>query len=162
MRCPWCANLDDKVVDSRAADDGSVIRRRRECLSCGRRYTSFERVEDVALTVVKRSGERQPFERAKVLAGLRAATKNLGLSDAVLDDIATQVEEDLRVHGPETPSEQVGLLVLERLRTVDGVAYLRFASVYKNFTDPGDFAREATLLKATAPKPAKSRSGDTA
>jgi transcriptional repressor NrdR len=154
MRCPWCSCVDDKVVDSRAADDGSAIRRRRECLSCSRRFTSFERIEDVALVVIKRNDAREPFDRAKTLAGLRAATKNLAISDEQLESIAGEVEEELRLEGPETSSERIGLAVLHRLQSVDGVAYLRFASVYKNFTDPSDFAREARLLtKSTAPKP---------
>lgn len=153
MRCPWCSSLDDKVIDSRAADDGVAIRRRRECLVCSRRFTTYERIDDLPLTVVKRSGERMPFERAKVLAGLRAATKNLPLSTDQLESIAMEVEEELRLEGPEITSEKIGVAVLNRLRLVDGVAYLRFASVYKNFTDPGDFAREAKMLtKATAPK----------
>jgi transcriptional repressor NrdR len=154
MRCPWCSCVDDKVVDSRAADDGSAIRRRRECLSCSRRFTSFERIEDVALVVVKRNDTRESFDRTKTLAGLRSATKNLSISDEQLQSIASEVEEELRLEGPETTSERIGLAVLNRLQSVDGVAYLRFASVYKNFTDPGDFAREARLLtKSTDPKP---------
>ena len=154
MRCPWCSSFDDKVVDSRAADDGSAIRRRRECLACGRRFTSFERIEDVALIVVKRNGTKETFDRSKVLAGLRSATKNLGLDEAQLEHLTSEVEEELRVGGPEVSSQHIGVVVLDRLKPLDGVAYLRFASVYKNFTDPADFAREASLLtKSTAPKP---------
>jgi transcriptional repressor NrdR len=154
VRCPWCSSVDDKVVDSRAAEDGSAIRRRRECLACQRRFTSFERIEEVALVVVKRNGAREPFDRFKVLAGLRSATKNLGLDVAQLDNLAAEVEEELRVGGPEVSSQHIGVVVLEHLKPLDGVAYLRFASVYKNFTDPADFAREANLLtKSTAPKP---------
>ena len=114
MRCPWCSSLDDKVIDSRAADDGVAIRRRRECLVCSRRFTTYERIDDLALTVVKRSGERMPFERAKVLAGLRAATKNLPLSTDQLDSIAMEVEEELRLEGPEITSEKIGVAVLNR------------------------------------------------
>lgn len=154
MRCPICAALDDKVVDSRLAEDGVAIRRRRECLACGRRFTTFERLDDVALHIVKRSGHREAWDRTKIIAGLQAAAKNRPLSDAQLEDIAVQVEEEVRLGGPEVASEQVGLAVLERLRAVDQVAYLRFASVYKGFDDADDFAREAGLLnKATAPKP---------
>ncbi len=156
MRCPVCASFDDKVVDSRLADDGAAIRRRRECLGCGRRFTTYERVEDVPLLVIKRSGDREPWDRAKVVAGLRAAAKNRPLPDAELDDVALQVEEEVRLAGPEVSSEQVGLAVLERLRALDEVAYLRFASVYKGFAEADDFAREARdaglLTKATAPK----------
>ncbi|HZQ56804.1 MAG TPA: transcriptional regulator NrdR [Acidimicrobiales bacterium] len=157
MRCPVCASLDDKVVDSRLADEGAAIRRRRECLGCGRRFTTYERLEDTPLLVVKRSGHREPWDRAKVVAGLRAAAKNRPLADAQLDDVALQVEEEVRLGGPEVTSEQVGLAVLERLRALDEVAYLRFASVYKGFAEADDFAREARdaglLTKATAPKP---------
>ena len=154
VRCPLCAALDDKVVDSRLAEDGAAIRRRRECLACGRRFTTYERLDDVALQVVKRSGHREPWDRGKIVAGLHAAAKNRPLSDAQLEDIAGQVEEELRLAGAEIASEQVGLAVLERLRAVDEVAYLRFASVYKGFHDADDFAREAGLLtKETAPKP---------
>lgn len=154
VRCPYCSSLEDKVVDSRAADDGAAIRRRRECLSCSRRYTSFERVEEVALMVVKRNGTREPFHRAKILAGLRSATKNLSISAAQIESVASEVEETLRLDGHEVESAKIGLTVLERLREVDGVAYVRFASVYKNFTDPAEFAREVHLLtKSTEPKP---------
>jgi transcriptional repressor NrdR len=159
VRCPWCSGVDDKVVDSRATDDGSAIRRRRECLACSRRFTSFERIEDVALIVVKRNDTRESFDRSKIFHGLRSATKNLSISTEQLDSVANEVEEALRLEGPETTSERIGLAVLERLRAIDGVAYLRFASVYKNFTDPADFAREAKLLtKSTAPKPRSSSS----
>jgi transcriptional repressor NrdR len=153
VRCPACSSLDDKVVDSRMADDGAAIRRRRECLACGRRYTTFERVEEVALVVVKRSGHREPFDRAKVVCGLRAATKNRPVTDERMEAVAAEVEEELRLLGPEVTSEQVGLAVLERLRVVDEVAYLRFASVYKGFEDLDDFQREVGLLtKSTEPK----------
>jgi transcriptional repressor NrdR len=156
VRCPVCASLDDKVVDSRLAEDGVAIRRRRECLGCGRRFTTYERVDDVPLLVIKRSGDREPWDRAKVIAGLRAAAKNRPLTDADIDDVALQVEEEVRLTGPEVSSEQVGLAVLERLRALDEVAYLRFASVYKGFAEADDFAREAReaglLTKATAPK----------
>jgi transcriptional repressor NrdR len=149
VRCPSCSSLDDKVVDSRLGDDGAAIRRRRECLSCGRRFTTFERVDEVPLVVVKRSGERQPFDRAKVVAGLHAACKNRPPSDAQLESLATEVEEAMRLEGPEVTSEEIGLAVLDRLRHVDEVAYVRFASVYKGFDDPSDFAREIGLLKTT-------------
>jgi len=145
--------MDDKVVDSRAADDGAVIRRRRECLACGRRFTTYERLEEVPFVVVKRSGQRQPFDRARVVAGLRAAAKNRPVEASQMDTVAAEVEEALRLEGHEVTSEQVGLAVLDRLRELDEVAYLRFASVYKGFSDVGDFQREARLLsKETEPK----------
>ena len=153
MRCPWCSGHDDKVVDSRTADEGTAIRRRRECLACGRRYTTFERVEEAPVMVLKRSGAREPFERAKVVAGVRAATKNRPVEDLQMEVLAAGVEEEVRVQGGEVTSQQVGLAVLERLARLDDVSYLRFASVYKGFEDAGDFQREAGLLtKATAPK----------
>lgn len=153
MRCPACSALDDKVVDSRVADDGAAIRRRRECLACGRRYTTFERIEDIGLVVLKRSGLREQFDRSKVVAGIAAATKNRPVSSEQMASMAAEVEESLRVEGPEVTSQQVGLAVLERLRVVDDVAYLRFASVYKGFEHAGDFEREVGLLqKSTEPK----------
>ena len=153
VRCPHCLADDDRVVDSRVAEDGAAIRRRRECASCGQRYTTFERIEEVPLTVVKRSGMREPFDRGKVIDGLRAATKNRPVPESALETMAREVEEELREVGPTTPtSEQVGLAVLDRLRAVDEVAYLRFASVYKGFEGAEDFRREVGLLKTTAPK----------
>lgn len=152
MRCPRCSSFDDKVVDSRSAEDGSAIRRRRECLACGQRFTTYERLEEVPLLVAKRSGQRQPFDRAKVAAGIGAASKNRPVSPEGIEAMAADIEESLRIAGSEVTSEQVGMAVLERLRAVDEVAYLRFASVYKNFSAAGDFEREAGLLKSTAPK----------
>ena len=153
MRCPWCSGVDDKVIDSRPADDDAAIRRRRECLSCGRRFTTFERVEEAAVVVQKRSGSREPFDRAKVVAGVRAATKNRPVPDELMEELAGEVEEEMRLAGNEVSSQQVGLAVLERLARLDDVAYLRFASVYKGFEEAGDFQREAGLLtKSTEPK----------
>jgi transcriptional repressor NrdR len=154
VRCPRCTALDDKVVDSRSAEDGSAIRRRRECLSCGQRFTTYERLEEVPFVVTKRSGSREPFDRAKVVAGITAAAKNRPVSDELVSVMAADVEESLRIAGAEVTSQEVGLAVLDRLRAVDEVAYLRFASVYKDFSDAGDFEREAGLLtKSTEPKP---------
>lgn len=145
--------MDDKVVDSRLADDGSAIRRRRECLSCGRRATTYERLEETPLLVVKRSGERVPFDRSKVVAGVAAAAKNRPVTVTQMADLASEVEEVARLQGPEVPSQDVGMAVLERLRSLDDVAYLRFASVYERFDDVQDFERaSASLTKATRPK----------
>jgi transcriptional repressor NrdR len=153
VRCPRCSGLEDRVIDSRTSEDGTAIRRRRECLTCARRFTTYERLEEVPFVVVKRSGHREPFERAKVVAGMRAAAKNRPLPLSVLERIAVEIEEGLRLEGSEVDSQQVGLAVLEALRVRDQVAYLRFASVYKDFTDAGDFQREARLLtKVTKPK----------
>jgi len=154
MRCPYCRANDDKVVDSRAADEGAAIRRRRECLACGHRFTTYERVEDVALAVAKRSGETEPFDRAKLEAGIAAAGTNRLAPDVVVA-LAGEIEEELRSVGPVVSSDRVGLAVLERLRILDPVAYLRFASVYKGFAGVEDFEREVReleLRKTTAPK----------
>lgn len=148
-----CSSLDDKVVDSRLADDGAAIRRRRECLACNRRFTTFERLEEAPLMVAKRSGDRVPFDRAKVIAGVSSAAKNRPVSQEQMDQLAADVEEEMRLLGPEVTSQDVGLAVLSRLEAVDHVAYVRFASVYKGFEDITDFQREVTALaKSTAPK----------
>jgi transcriptional repressor NrdR len=154
VRCPVCSSLDDRVIDSRTADDGSTIRRRRECASCGRRFTTYERIDEVPVVVVKRSGEREPFDRMKIVVGLRAAAKSRPLSDDQLEAVAADVDDQLRLAGAgDVPSERIGLLVLDHLRDLDHVAYMRFASVYKGFDDAADFEREITLLtKETAPK----------
>lgn len=153
VRCPSCASVDDKVVDSRQADDGAAIRRRRECLACGRRFTTFERLEEAPLLVVKRSGHNEPFDRAKVVSGLRAATKNRPVTEEQMDTVAAELEETMRMLGSEVTSQQVGMAVLELLRVLDEVAYVRFASVYKGFEDLDDFQREVALTKETQPKP---------
>ena len=152
MRCPYCRENDDKVVDSRLADDTAAIRRRRECLSCGRRFTTYERIEDVPMLVRKRSGATEPLDRAKLRAGIeRAATGRL--DEATIDTVVVEIEEELRAEGGAPGSDRVGMAVLERLRTLDPVAYLRFASVYKGFEDLADFEREVgELQKTTAPK----------
>ena len=135
------------------AEDGTAIKRRRECAGCGRRYTTFERIDEIPLMVVKRSGARQPFDRVKLINGLRAATKNRPVTEEQLEVVAHQVEDELRGAGSEPTSERVGIAVLEQLRVVDEVAYLRFASVYKGFEGADDFRREVGLLtKTTAPK----------
>ncbi len=152
VRCPFCRENDDKVVDSRVADEGGAIRRRRECLACGRRYTTYERVEEVGLVVRKRSGVDEPFDRDKLRAGCRAGGDEPARA-ATVDAIVGEVEEELRELGGEVGSERVGVAVLERLRGLDHVAYLRFASVYKGFEDLADFEREVgELQKTTAPK----------
>jgi transcriptional repressor NrdR len=153
MRCPRCSDVDDKVVDSRSSEDGTAIRRRRECLTCGRRFTTYERLEEVPFVVVKRSGERQFFDRKKIVAGMVAAAKNRPVTRAQMEAMAAEVEDSLRLEGSEVRSDQVGRAVLAHLRLLDDVAYLRFASVYKGFSELGDFEREVGLLtKETEPK----------
>jgi len=153
VRCPVCHSDDTKVVDSRTADDGSAIRRRRECLACNERFTTFERHEEQPLMVLKRSGDRVPFDRPKLEAGVRSAAKGRPLNGEQIASLSFEIEDRMRLLGNEVTSEQVGLAVLERLRELDPVAYVRFASVYKDFNDPSDFERELVLLtKSTAPK----------
>jgi transcriptional repressor NrdR len=133
-------------VDSRPADRGSAIRRRRECLSCERRYTTFERIEDVGLSVLKRDGSREPYERAKVVAGIRKAIVNRPVGEEQVAVAADRVESRMRRKGPDVTSQQVGLEVLAELRKLDQVAYMRFASVYKDFQQVADFERELGQL----------------
>ncbi len=153
MRCPFCAADDDRVVDSRLAEDGVAIRRRRECSACSQRYTTFERIEEVGLYVIKRSGEREPFDRAKILSGVRAAAKNRPVDEEVLEALVVGIDESMRLLNREVTTEEVGMAALDALRDVDDVAYVRFASVYKGFEGTEDFAREiGMLVKTTAPK----------
>jgi transcriptional repressor NrdR len=154
VRCPACGHIDSKVVDSRQSDDGSTIRRRRECLECRQRFTTFERLEASALVVIKRSGVREPFDRAKVIVGVEAAVKARPVGDGEVQALAAAVEEEVRqTPGGEVTSERVGRAVLEHLQELDPVAAVRFASVYKGFDDVSEFAAEITLLtKRTAPK----------
>jgi transcriptional repressor NrdR len=152
VRCPFCHANDDKVVDSRVADDASAIRRRRECIACGRRYTTFERVEELPVVVRKRSGESEPFDREKLRAGIARAASGR-LDSATVATLVGTLEDELRAGGAEIASDRVGLAVLEHLRALDPIAYLRFASVYKGFEDLADFEREVgELQKTTAPK----------
>lgn len=168
VRCPWCASLEDRVVDSREVEQGQAIRRRRQCLSCGERFTTYERAAEAVLWVMKRSGSRVPFVRSKVVAGVRSACKNRPVDESEIERLGVQVERAMREVGPSVTSEQIGLSVLEHLRLLDDVASVRFASVYKGFEDIGDFARELGLIeqqdadapsleKQTAPKPAPSQ-----
>jgi transcriptional repressor NrdR len=152
MRCPVCAAIDDKVVDSRLSDDGRVTRRRRQCLACAHRFTTFERFDTQPVVVVKRSGEVVPFDTVKVAAGIRAATKGRPIDDADIDHLVETLEEQARSCPTGITTEQLGLGVLEWLAERDPVAYLRFASVYKGFDDPDDFQREARLLKTSSPR----------
>jgi len=151
--CPACRADDTKVVDSRLAEEGAAIRRRRQCLSCSHRFTTFERIDHVPLTVVKSDGAREAFDRSKVVSGLAAATKGRSVSDAVLAEMALDVEDVVRLQGSEVSSAVIGLAVLDRLRGVDEVAYLRFASVYKDFDAAADFHRELELLEKSAEPP---------
>ena len=153
MRCPYCGVDHDKVVDSRPSDEGAAVRRRRECLDCGERFTTYERHEEAPLLVRKRSGEIVPFDRAKLRTGIELAIAGRSVAPDAAEIIADDVEERARSQGSQVGSEFLGLAVLEHLRTLDAVSYLRFASVYKGFEDVGDFEREVVeLQKTTAPK----------
>lgn len=157
MRCPWCGHTEDKVVDSRPAEQGLSIRRRRQCLSCGRRYTTYERVEELRLLVVKRDGSHEPWSRLKMVAGIEKAIVNRPVTPEQVAKMADRIEARLRRKGPEITSQEVGLEVLRNLQKLDHVAYLRFASVYKDFQAVADFERELGLLLQKK-EPAKPRS----
>jgi transcriptional repressor NrdR len=146
MRCPWCQADDDRVVDSRPADGGGSIRRRRECAACGRRFTTFERIEEVGLVVTKRDGTSEPFDREKLAAGIRKAFAGRPTSPLQIEQMVDRIETRVRRKGPDVTSQQVGGEVLAMLQKVDEVAYLRYASVYKDFQGTADFQRELGML----------------
>lgn len=149
MKCPYCGYSESKVIDSRPADENASIRRRRECLSCTRRFTTYETVESLPMVVVKKDGSRQSFERSKVLGGMIRACEKRPVPLAELERIAAEIEQDLQNSMErEIPSERIGEKVMERLRTVDQVAYVRFASVYRQFKDIDTFMEELTKLLA--------------
>jgi transcriptional repressor NrdR len=145
------------VVDSRAAERGAAIRRRRQCLSCGRRFTTFERIDEVGVMVVKRDGSREPYARDKVLAGVRKAIVNRPVTEEQVDVLADRVEERLRRKGPQVSSHLVGVEVLSQLQKLDQVAYLRFDSVYKDFQEITDFERELGALQKRVPAKPRGR-----
>jgi transcriptional repressor NrdR len=150
VHCPSCSFDDTKVIDSRLSEEGGAIRRRRSCTQCGYRFTTYERLEEVALNVVKRGGGKQPFDRLKMMAGIQAAVKGRPVGDEMIMEIAERIEDALRLEGGDVTSNQVGHAVLEQLRLIDEVAYMRFASVYKSFDDAADFKRELALLEKHA------------
>jgi len=156
MRCPWCDADEDRVIDSRPADAGGAIRRRRECHGCGRRFTTYERIEEIGLVVTKRDGTREPFDRDKVEAGIRRALAGGAVSNQEIDRMVDRIELRLRRKGPDITSRQVGAEVLAALQKTDEVAYLRFASVYKDFQGITDFERELGILLEKK-EPAKRR-----
>lgn len=148
MRCPYCRHPDSRVVDSREAEDGQLIRRRRHCPECGKRFTT---VEEAVLAVVKRSGVTEPFSRTKIMSGVRKACQGRPVDDDSVALLAQRVEEAVRARGAaEVPSHDVGLAILQPLRELDEVAYLRFASVYRDFESLEDFEREIALLRSAA------------
>ena len=140
MRCPFCKHADTKVTDSRATDDGRAIRRRRECHSCGRRFTTYEMVEEVPLYVVKKDGRRELFDRNKILNGLLRACNKRRVTRQQLDEIVAKVERNIRnTLEQEIPSVKIGEMILDELQAIDSVAYIRFASVYRQFSDLDSF-----------------------
>jgi transcriptional repressor NrdR len=158
MRCPSCSADDTKVIDSRDSDEGTAIRRRRSCTKCQHRFTTYERLEEVRLVVTKTSGSRQPFERRKIVSGVAAAAKGRPVSVGQIERLAEDVEDDVRAatgaRGGEITTGMIGHAVLDRLRLLDQVTYLRFASVYKGFDDAADFHRELVLLEKLSASPA--------
>ncbi|MGE5591493.1 MAG: transcriptional regulator NrdR [Bacillota bacterium] len=147
MNCPYCHHPDSKVLDSRPTEEGHAIRRRRECLACGRRFTTYEKVEEVPLMVVKKDGRRVAFDRSKVLAGIVKACEKRPIPLARLEELADEIERDLRNRmEPEISSTDIGEKVMEKLRDLDEVAYVRFASVYRQFTDINRFREELEKL----------------
>lgn len=143
MKCPYCGHLEDKVVDSRESREGEVIRRRRECLECGRRFTSYERVDEIPYMVVKKDGKRERFERQKLVAGLLKACEKRPVKVSALEAIADRVEGILQERPDrEMPTTEIGQVVMQELRQLDKVAYVRFASVYRHFRDIGEFMTE--------------------
>ncbi len=151
MKCPYCNTHRDKVVDSRTSGDGSTIRRRRTCLSCGRRFTTYERIAESILYVVKKDGRREPYSRLKVLEGLRRACEKRPISRADIDNIVNKIELDLYEHfDKEVTAKHIGELVVQELKALDQVAYVRFASVYREFKDSDQFRQLAAELGATA------------
>jgi transcriptional repressor NrdR len=152
MRCPFCGHLEDKVVDSRESREGDSIRRRRECLKCGRRFTSYERLEEVPILIVKKDGRREPFDRQKLLRGVMAACQKRPVSLARLEEVVGDIQSKL-VEQPdrEVPSLLLGEMVMDALKVLDSVAYVRFASVYRDFKDLPDFVKALEGLMGVAP-----------
>ncbi len=147
MKCPYCAHLGDKVVDSRESKEGEVIRRRRECLGCGRRFTSYERIDEIPYMVVKKDGSRERFERQKLIAGLLRACEKRPVSVAALEAIADRVEGTLQERPEkEMATAEIGASVMQELKKLDKVAYVRFASVYRDFRDIVEFMTELKEL----------------
>ena len=148
MRCPKCGRLDDKVIDSRASREGSVIRRRRECLSCNHRFTTYEEVEHEGLMIVKRDGRRENFSKEKLMAGVRIACQKRPISPKIIEDLVEKIiDETTDKYDREVPSMVIGERVMAGLREIDEVAYVRFASVYRRFQEPTDFVHAVKKLE---------------
>ena len=148
MRCPKCGRLDDKVIDSRASREGSVIRRRRECLSCAHRFTTYEEIEHEGLMIVKRDGRREQFSKEKLLSGVRKACQKRPVSPKIIEDLVEKIVDEITdTYEREVPSMAIGERVMEELRDIDEVAYVRFASVYRRFQEATDFVQAVKKLE---------------
>jgi transcriptional repressor NrdR len=156
MRCPKCGNLEDKVIDSRSAKGGAAIRRRRECLKCQYRFTTYEEIERRDLRVIKRDGRPEPFDRQKLLGGMMKACEKRPVSYDALERAAEEIIQELEQNfDHEVPSREIGIRVMERLHSLDEVAYIRFASIYRQFQDVGEFINEIESLSRKAKKNAQ-------
>jgi len=155
MKCPYCGEIDNKVIDSRLSKDGNVIRRRRECILCTRRFTTYEHIEEVPIMIVKKDGRREIFSKEKVRAGILKACEKRNISVNIIEEFINELERDLREMGEkEIPAEVIGEKIMARLHTLDGVAYVRFASVYRDFKDVNDFVAELKTLLSNGKRPA--------
>ncbi len=155
MRCPFCSHIEDKVVDSRESKDGDSIRRRRECLGCGRRFTSYERIDEIPYMVVKKDGKREGWDRNKVLAGLFRASEKRPISTVQLEAIVDEVEKNVQDSlDRELATSEIGKIIMRRLKSIDKVAYVRFASVYLEFADVSEFMDELKVLVGSRKTPA--------
>src|SRR6476620_9415209 len=148
MRCPKCGCQDDKVIDSRASREGATIRRRRQCIACGYRYTTYEEIERAGLFIVKRDGRREEFSKEKLLSGIKKACQKRPISPKIIEDLVEKIVNEVTdKHEREVPGEVIGKLVMEGLRQIDDVAYVRFASVYRRFQEATDFVQEVKKLE---------------
>jgi len=147
MKCPFCGEIDNKVIDSRLSKDATAIRRRRECLGCARRFTTYEQIEDMPIMIIKKDGRRETFSREKVRSGMQRACEKRSVSVNAIEDFIDELERDLRDTGEkEIPSTVLGEKIMEKLQALDEVAYVRFASVYREFKDVSDFVSELKIL----------------
>jgi len=143
MKCPYCGNLDNKVLDSRLSKEGLAIRRRRECVQCERRFTTYEVVEDIPIVIIKKDGRREPFNREKIRTGVLKACEKRNISIHEIDHVINSIEREVREYeDKEIPSTIIGKMIMDKLKKLDGVAYVRFASVYREFKDVADFVTE--------------------
>ena len=153
MNCPFCGHSDDKVIDSRAASDGNAVRRRRECSKCGRRFTTYEMVEETSLLVIKKDGRREPFDRKKILCGVQKACEKRPISSEKIEHLVSTIEREINKRfDKEISSKNIGELIMDKLASLDEVAYVRFASVYRQFKDVNQFMVELRDLLKKAGK----------